>query len=1540
MAELFAPIEVEQSELFPLDEGGAGNPYSEAYTEDRAFYSSLATEPMSGDEAFETIFNRNRDLINKGKEGIIERQAQLARTGRKVEASVSIKQDLLFTPNAAPLLDLIDEQSRAREAAVETSAIEKEAMRKLQDMMVEDPYQATLYANRVEQGDLIDRQLDHTTKLAIFQREVDKLQEEIKGQGLAGNALDFVSSILDAPFASIGKVLNLEEEVVPGTERPLFSSPSSKVNKQSAKLFDPSVSVDEFEEGLGSVVAAVRANSGVLRDNNLLAINELSALRGLNNSDALGYDAFVALDVVSLPGAGVVAKAVSNPVKFAKAVGNRSAAIRGAVGNISKPSLNPETNAAALREAIPNSFVPDLPGFVDPSIGLSGDVANKLDILTRIRQEAFTIPNVERLEPGQYAEAIAKKVDETVADFADDNIIDVKEVGGAEILTEPDTNIRFFNLYLGRKHGEGGYLTEEAAKNARTRRGFSETGAEIYHGLDDRYYLKVRTNVPEIGISTPALKLDQLGNTGRIGAWVKNPDNSVAQVFAEKQHITEGIQSRLHSTVVKPLLKPLKKISKGEQRKLETILTLGEKQQKRFTPEELAAHYENTFSRLPSEREVEAYYNIQELQDFAWSVLDRNVYVDKVRKGFETIRVADGGEFDTLARNGRIVSPERIGTHRVYDLEDQRAYVAGTNSEKFSEKIATGNYQLVEIEGSYSFADEPVKYILAHKNSVQRSPLARTQLGYVPGGSRIYSSKFFVKQANSFEFKDGSKAWQNPLTHFTAATEKEAQEIAARWERARIAYNDAASGKLSKTDADIIISENTNLDFAAFETQVLKGKINAKHRFEALFDRTQPSEMTGVGETNLWVDDLDSGHTEFLTTRGRLYYSKKSDEGLENVDQERSEVLSPFAALEKSINFAVNSRSLSDYSAFAIEEWARLASPYIKKGQFAENPDKTRLFLDGQLDDNFVRNNPRAAATLEANRDTIKRFLGFRTASMSRMEMAVRSLASWIEEESTFAADPRKAVSRESRRVLARKTLDMMDKNPANAVNGAVFHSQFGFYDPGQLFLQSQTATAAIAIHPVWGAQAAAMYPMVRLVSTNLSENVLDYVATRASKIHNQPVDEFKTMIRAMIKSGEYDIGGSALQYGRFHQAVGGSGVLSSLSSVVGKGRVFFDEAERINRTVAWQLAWKEVRQRAPDAAMDSEEFLRAVKLRASDFGQSMRNASAAQWQKGLFAPATRFMSYQARLLENMLPKQFGGNPRFSAAQKLRLALGQGLLYGTAGLPLFDYAADQWRTHQQEEIDPDQWRLITKGFYDNFFYALSDGDLETDFSARAGIGAGWGQTVTRLFDGSQNSFIEVLGGAQLSIGGDVMESMGRIAEYGRAGLAGNETRPETFKLVMGELANNINSLERYNKAATIWRYGKVRDKVTGQPIVDATDLEGFAALLGIPLAAEKDIFEKFSAVANRQDEIDANAAVLVKFNNMYFDAMAVKDEKKMRAALLLKRNFMSQFADDDLLSRQISDRAVRIDTRISDKSTFAREQYEKIVAKTPRAKDE
>lgn len=1533
------PVEQVSDDLFPVDIREA-NPYSDAFLDDRAFYGTIATSPVPGDEAFTDTIKRNKELIASGRENIISRKAETTRNKRALEANFGIQNDLLFQPDSTELINLFETNRQDLERTDQVAAIEKEAIQNLQDFMVEDPYQAAIYTSRLQEGDTLDRSRDNATKLAIFQREQDKLQKSYDDLGIGAKVGEFLISVIDMPLSAAGEVLNIEEAFVAGAERGLFTLPSDKINKQARTLWSSSTSVEEFDIAISQASDIVRQNSGVIRDNKGLAVQDFASLKGLNNSDALTYNVFTGLDVISLPGAGVIAKTVTTPVRTAKAVSNRAAAVRGAVDNVLKPSTDKVKNAEAIAESIPNSLIPDHPGMIDPTVGLSGDVADKIKQLARIKEQVIDIVTPERASPEQIAEAVAKKADELTNRFKDENIIDVKAIvpesegipvssvqSKFQLEVDPSTRIRKLNMYLGRKTGDGGYLSEEAARSGAVRRGFAVEDVQFHHNVDDRWYVKVTENVPENGIVAPALKETDFPIASRIGGWVKNPDNVTAQSFSEMRHLAEGAKSRMQSVIIKPLVRPIKKLKNKEIEDLGNILTLGEQQQKWFSNEELFFNYERMRGSGPNEKELLAYHAARELNDFDWQVRNRQAYVTRARNGFETVQITDGGTFDTGRRNAKIISPDAIQGKRIYDLEDKLSLPAGTADDQIKAKLDTGNYNVVKLEGVAEADGEKVKYILANKSSMTRGPLELEQLGYTPGGHRLYRDKWFVKQADSIEFNDGTTGFDNPLTHIVAKTEKQARKWAEGMEQARLAYLETVAGRMQLVEAERIISEGTSLNYSKFEEMVRQRKINPDHEFEVLFDRTQPTAMTGVGKSRLWVDEFQNGTEQWHNTSGRMYYSPKG-ERLKNPFDEYAEILDPFEALEQSINNALSTGAMSDYTTHVIEEWVRVASPNIKKGSFAENPDPRRVFYDGAFDENFARNNPSLHKTLEANRDVIKRFLGQQTSGMHGKEMAARRIAGWLETEGTV----QKAIPETVRDWAAGKTMDMMSKNPVSAVRGLVFDTQLGFYDPGQFFLQTQTAFATVALDPVNGPGAAAMWPFIRLVGTNTSENVLDYVAKRSKIVHGMDIPEFKSMIRTMMKVGEYDLSGDIIELGHWSNSVGGSAVSRGFRDFRQNARVIFNESEKLNRTVAWQLGWKDIRKTSPELAMDSPEFVQAVKLRAADFAMNMRHASSAAWQKGAISIPTQFLSYQARLLENMLPKVFGGNPRFSGQQKFRLAISQAFLYGTAGLPILDYVGDQWKQHRGEDLSPEQWRAVSQGFWDTMFFSLSGGNLDTDFSDRAGVGAGWSQTIEKLVSGDLNSVLSVVGGPTGSVTGDFFDTFNRIALYSKAGIDGGFLTGEAFNLMINDLARNINSLDRAHKASMILRYGKIFDK-NGNPIVDATQVEALAAALGIPLREEREVYELLDQVYDRQQEVKDIAGVLAKINDDFFRAMERGDEKAMDNFGNLRAGILQSYANDPLKQQQIAKQALSIQSYSTDRMEFARQQYEKQLGK-------
>jgi hypothetical protein len=279
-----------------------------------------------------------------------------------------------------------------------------------------------------------------------------------------------------------------------------------------------------------------------------------------------------------------------------------------------------------------------------------------------------------------------------------------------------------------------------------------------------------------------------------------------------------------------------------------------------------------------------------------------------------------------------------------------------------------------------------------------------------------------------------------------------------------------------------------------------------------------------------------------------------------------------------------------------------------------------------------------------------------------------------------------------------------------------------------------------------------------------------------------------------------------------------------------------------------------------------------------------MTSASNSKIQKGIFSPVTRFMGYQMRLLEALLPKQFGGNPAFSGRAKASILASQVLLYGSKGLPFGQRISDV--THDMiieatgEEPDFLVTKAVESGAIDSILYAISGGDLNTDFAERAGFGRGLDFTFDRMADGSMASMVEFMGGPAYSFTSRYAESVNRVFNYFKGTRGPLDLDAQDAKFVFDELVvKHINSLKRAQKAMTIWRLGQVIDPRTGRPMFDATELEGAAAFIGIPLWEETERRVLMDKLRDNQDEVREIGSLIAKLDREAFRLMGEGDFK-------------------------------------------------------------
>jgi hypothetical protein len=331
-------------------------------------------------------------------------------------------------------------------------------------------------------------------------------------------------------------------------------------------------------------------------------------------------------------------------------------------------------------------------------------------------------------------------------------------------------------------------------------------------------------------------------------------------------------------------------------------------------------------------------------------------------------------------------------------------------------------------------------------------------------------------------------------------------------------------------------------------------------------------------------------------------------------------------------------------------------------------------------------------------------------------------------------------------------------------------------------------------------------------------------------------------------------------------------------------GRVFFHQAEILNRSVAWNIAWQEAKAAMPNVPVSSPEFLNRISLEADRYSFFMTKESEAWWQRGLLSVPTQFFGYQARMLEAMFGKSF------TAKQKIRLIAQQSLLYGTAGVPFVPFITDyiKEKTGKPSDINT-ALGVADRGLLDWAMYNITGADVS--YGSKVGSGGWLSDTVKDMFNAGpygEKSMAEVLGGATFGIMGQTAGIMVDVFKHSVAesgGDVGGDKDPESFI----KLAKQISSVSNALKAYWIFQYGTY---ITTSGQVVAKDLptaNGIATLFGFN-PAEVDAASTMIQFNKNQTEIVNDAAkVVAKYRTRMITEPENRDEYAKEVSAFIRR---------------------------------------------------
>jgi len=1466
------------------------------------------------------------DRIEAVGESSVRSEIAAERTQNRADALAQVLQDNL--PDGDP--ELVQGSAEAYANLVQLDAreeqdyaLEQQAVRNIQDLAARgDVNQARIMLSNLEHGGALDVIADYNAKQLILQSAIDRARFTQQDQSWIRDVADFALSVI--PAYSPSRTGNVD---VADSVRNWYDSffSGERYQNEADALWDMSpADLSKFVNG--DFLKNLHENATMFGYTN--NTEQLELMSGLvdRTPSAFETNAWAAADIAGFVpwtkaarlGGGIASTMLRSGARreAAELTVNAARSIMAETAEASTRSgmtLDNVANNLQVSAVAPEGSLSRVPIAMDSAAILERGqalVAARVDLEASARLTAEELAHAEQVTAQRLQRQFGREV---------------KDVRVNDLELSGNSRVHRIEFTLGRKNG-GGFASEGQAN--RYGGSIGMTGEPIQDEAGQWFY-KVVEDIPETGFFTQLLNV----KTPSPMRFALNARNVGDTHLADAAARAGNARNRLLKTLVEPYENTFRSLRGEERDAVAQVLQAGDTLGTWFEPDQLSTLWHRAHKRAPTVRELDAYQAARDINDMEYALRNDDLYKARQVKGYRT------ASFDTgLGRVDRanvIIDRElkaKPTQTRIYDVSAKKHYVDDTAmTQRQWDRLRGQGYQLVTLEHPLQMADgTTIKNFLVKGKDMAVENLKREQLSYRAGGHRMYRGKYFVKQTvYGRQMDTGKEFLENPNTYIAAETRGEAKFWASRMEAARLAHLDGADLGV----IDDILGGHAGLPDAKEFVRLMdspEGAFQKNTKFDVYFDREMPDEYLTNGQGLEFVDPEDTGFNGFLRTTGRMYTGRKG-EALPDYRGQQAVLLDPYETINRSLMNISALTSFGDYKVQSVERWMKTFGKYLDKTHTPDDWSDMRLFMEAPLIKGGNDNVARIRNAALAQRQVIKRTLGWKTENDLRAEQWGRHLSEWV------AGDKIEGVLPSVRR-FASGVDWIADKNPISALRSFAFDLKLGLFNVAQLPLQLSTAVAATAMSPKVGMKGWAMIAPMRFVlggkvlTKEALEGRLDELVKRG--VHTlggfSSAQEFKQFAKSASRSGFFDLGGTHGLMDHYGPHAALDGFQSGVQRAREAGRFFFFEAERWNRIVAWRIAWDEVMQQGLKPG--SPEFAAKLAGRAEEFSFNMSRESQAWWQKGLLSIPTQFWAYNARMLEAMTV----GN--FTAEQKFRLFLSQSLLYGSAGIPaagaISAFAKGKDPSLALEggalNLDPNPlnspFATLDRGLVDQAILSMT-GDVDVQVGARYGTGSWLTELAKNIFGLSsygEVSAADMLGGATYNImgkvGGDVIRP---IVEY-MAAESGDQGMPIRREALV-RLASNVSFLGNGYKAYMVHQYGTLRSGNGTTLVDDLPSGVAFATMLGINPGEMDEITAISSFRANRSEAIKEATKV---FNNYRVDLANRPDQ---RETIMEEVNLFSRMLPPDI--RQAALERAQGDTNPSLYAGLV-EYYEKQQAET------
>lgn len=1068
---------------------------------------------------------------------------------------------------------------------------------------------------------------------------------------------------------------------------------------------------------------------------------------------------------------------------------------------------------------------------------------------------------------------------------------------------EVDEGNTFITSFYGNGRGSS-FISEQAAQTWASQKGIKDF--RIDQPIAGQFYVAVRSPLSDADFYPGSLHLangaDYFRTLLGLGEYIWTPATTSSRELGAAA-TSAPLLNGIYSEIGRYVSSNMKGLSRKEVNRLAEVIDAGKNapapnqpgyQGKWFSEREFEQQYYNKFGEMPSYKEKKSYFVFKEASNLNFALMNKKQFDQAAALAVTAFRSTNPSATSEFL--GKMVDASQIRGEFLVKLP-----TGGVTSDPNVLRTALQQPDVVAIRvyGDMKIGNDNVTHILGIKGEFKDIGLPKQILHYAEGGSRMYLNPFFLKGRDKnrvftlgvFSSKKEGLAHKAKIDRGLATYK---QFLADMRSATRGGVISAAAERRIRAQYDPVLAAiDSRFSTSSFDAQIKNGYLDANADYHVLYDRQPFPGQAGR-------DDFNEVETAFKQENGRLYYSQRGAMLFEDGGNNPATLINPFDTLTQQMSHAIRSAGFSDFAIKQMQSWATKYQPYMTDQSKALGV-LDQIFLEGKFPDTLVNGMTKRQMWLaEAERSHIKRLLGHPDA-----------VSAWIDKNRLLLAERTAAYFGDKDWMQGKKYLTSLrtgriaQGDVIGTLRGIAYDLSMGLFNAGHLVLQAAGSTAAIGMHPLYGAvsvlETTLMWPLLMFRD---SKNAVDTVDKAAAALGYMPRGEFKKAMDLYQKTGLHNIRHTDTQLDTLAKidGIGGGALWNKLRSA---GRVPVYEGERFARittfNIARRIADEEVL--AGRLVRDSAEYVDFIRGKTGALTLNMLSGMEAAWSKNpITSLAMQMLQYPIKATEVYL----GLNRQLTTEEKVMFAITQPMLWGAYGFPGGPQLLEAYIEKYRPDMPREEKKRLMFGGVDMFLRNVVG--LDAAYAQRLGFGDFWAGFANKL---TQQGVAAFLGGIVYNEAKQGLEQGSIMLQIMLAADSAADTERLGWEnitpAVMSEIGSMASGFSNYRRAHILNQYGMLLNSKGTAVVEYNSNYNAFAVALGIPSSEEA--FNNLGIQSSVSKEADKKEAVKqfakysidsVKYGQRMLENPNDKEAEQMyRLSNLQKAIVLKSFEDPD-----------------------------------------